>query len=346
MENIGLYLLIIILKIIGIITVALGGVTVMNWVERKVCGHIQHRHGPLYVGPLGIFQPIADGLKLFLKEDITPTNVDRVLFIAAPLMAFVPALLTFAVIPVGPHLMISDINIGLVYILSVSSLGVFGIVMAGWASNNKYALLGGLRSSAQMISYEISLGLSVIGVLMYSGSLSMTKIVMAQQGLWFGFIPKWFVIPQFLGFILFLVAAFAETNRLPFDLPEAESELVAGYFVEYGSLRWAMFMMAEYVAMISASCVVVTLFFGGWLPLPVIGPMIEGLLPAGVVLYAMPVVWFLSKVAVFMFFFVWVRWTFPRLRYDQLMSLGWKILLPLAIFNIFISGMLRVIQLN
>ena len=346
MENVWIYLLIILLKIVGIITVALGGVTVMNWVERKVCGHIQHRHGPLYVGPHGILQPIADGLKLFLKEDITPTNVDRGLFMLAPIMAFVPALLTFAVIPVGPHLMISNVNIGLVYILSVSSLGIFGIIMGGWASNNKYALLGGLRSAAQMISYEIPLGLSVIGVLMYSGSLSMTKIVMAQQGFWFGFIPKWFVIPQFLGFILFLVAAFAETNRLPFDLPEAETELVAGYFVEYGSLRWAMFMMAEYVAMISASCVIVTLFFGGWLPLPVIGPLVEGILPSNVVLYAMPVVWFLSKVAVFMFFFVWVRWTFPRLRYDQLMSLGWKVLLPLAIFNIFISGILRVAQLN
>ncbi|MCJ7500657.1 NADH-quinone oxidoreductase subunit NuoH [bacterium] len=346
MENVWIYLLIILLKIVGIITVALGGVTVMNWVERKVCGHIQHRHGPLYVGPHGILQPIADGLKLFLKEDITPTNVDRGLFMLAPIMAFVPALLTFAVIPVGPHLMISNVNIGLVYILSVSSLGIFGIIMGGWASNNKYALLGGLRSAAQMISYEIPLGLSVIGVLMYSGSLSMTKIVMAQQGFWFGFIPKWFVIPQFLGFILFLVAAFAETNRLPFDLPEAETELVAGYFVEYGSLRWAMFMMAEYVAMISASCVIVTLFFGGWLPLPVIGPLVEGILPSNVVLYAMPVVWFLSKVAVFMFFFVWVRWTFPRLRYDQLMSLGWKVLLPLAIFNIFISGILRMAQLN
>ncbi|MDT8395444.1 MAG: NADH-quinone oxidoreductase subunit NuoH [bacterium] len=341
MENAFIFILIILLKIVGIITVALGGVTVMNWVERKVCGHIQHRHGPLYVGPIGLFQPIADGLKLFLKEDIVPRDADKVLFLLCPLMAFVPALLTFAVIPVGPHLQVSDINIGLVYILSVSSLGVFGIVMAGWASNNKYALLGGLRSSAQMVSYEITLGLSVIGVLMYSGSLSMTKIVLAQQGLWLGFIPKWFIIPQFLGFILFLVSAFAETNRLPFDLPEAETELVAGYFVEYGSLRWAMFMMAEYVAMISASCVMVTLFFGGWLPWPVIGPLVEGILPAGIVLYAMPVIWFLSKVAVFMFFFVWVRWTFPRLRYDQLMTLGWKVLLPLAIFNVFISGILR-----
>ncbi|UCG38442.1 MAG: NADH-quinone oxidoreductase subunit NuoH [bacterium] len=339
MENLGLFILITLIKIVGIITVALGGVTVMNWVERKVSGHIQQRHGPLYVGPLGLLQPLADGLKLFFKEDILPTNADKMLFFLSPLMAFVPALLTFAVIPVGPHLVISDINIGLVYILSVSSLGVFGIVMAGWSSNNKYALLGGLRSSAQMISYEISLGLSVIGVLMYSGSLSMKTIVLAQKDLWF-------VVPQFLGFFLFLVSAFAETNRLPFDLPEAESELVAGYFVEYSSLRWAMFMMAEYVAMISASCVMTTLFFGGWLPLPIVGPFIEGFLPPAFVTYAMPAIWFLAKVAVFMFFFVWVRWTFPRLRYDQLMTLGWKVLLPLAIFNVFVSGILRMTHIT
>ena len=346
MENIWLYLLILLLKIIGIFAVALGGVVVMNWVERKVCGHIQNRHGPLYVGPIGLFQPIADSIKLFLKEDITPRDVDKPVFYLAPLLCLTPALLTFAVIPVGPHILIGNVNVGLIYILAISSLGVFGIIMGGYASNNKYALLGGLRSCAQMISYEISLGLSIIGVLMYSGSLSMVKIVEAQQGLMFGFLPNWFIIPQFLGFAIFLVSIFAETNRLPFDMPEAESELVAGYFVEYGSMRWAIFMLSEYVAMISGSCVMVTLFLGGWLPIPIIGPFIEGLLPAAVVLYAMPVVWFLSKVAFFMFFFVWVRWTFPRLRYDQLMSLGWKILLPLALFNIFISGIIRMAQIG
>ena len=339
MENIWLYLLILLAKIIGIFAVALGGVVVMNWVERKVCGHIQHRHGPLYVGPIGLFQPIADSIKLFLKEDITPSNVDKPVFYLAPLLCLTPALLTFAVIPVGPHIQIADINVGLIYILAISSLGVFGIIMGGYASNNKYALLGGLRSCAQMISYEIALGLSIIGVLMYSGSLSLVKIVEAQQGLWF-------IVPQLLGFAIFLVSIFAETNRLPFDLPEAESELVAGYFVEYGSMRWAIFMLSEYVAMISGSCVLVTLFLGGWLPVPFIGPIIEGMLPAGFVLYAMPVIWFLSKVAFFMFFFVWVRWTFPRLRYDQLMSLGWKVLLPLALFNIFISGIIRIVQIG
>lgn len=339
MENIGLYLLFLILKIIGIFTLALGGVVVMNWVERKVCGHIQQRHGPLYVGFHGVLQPIADSIKLFLKEDITPTNVDKPVFYLAPLMTLIPALLTFAVIPIGPHILIADINVGIVFILAVSSLGVFGIIMGGYASNNKYAMLGGLRSCAQMISYEISLGLSIIGVLIFSGSLSLVKIVEAQQNMWF-------VVPQLLGFAIFLVSIFAETNRLPFDLPEAETELVAGYFIEYGSMRWAIFMLSEYIAMISGSCVMVTLFFGGWLPVPVIGPLIEGVLPASVVLYVMPVVWFLAKVSFFMFFFVWVRWTFPRLRYDQLMSLGWKILLPLALFNIFISGILRMAQLN
>lgn len=339
MENIWLYLLILLLKVVGIFVVALGGVVVMNWVERKVCGHIQHRHGPLYVGPIGLLQPIADSIKLFLKEDITPTDVDKPVFYLAPLLTLVPALLTFAVIPVGPHVQITDINVGIVYILAVSSLGVFGIIMGGYASNNKYALLGGLRSCAQMISYEISLGLSIIGVLMYSGSLSLVKIVQAQQGMWF-------IIPQILGGAVFLVSIFAETNRLPFDLPEAESELVAGYFVEYGSMRWAIFMLSEYIAMISGSCVMVTLFFGGWLPIPVVGPFIEGLMPAAVVTYAMPVIWFLAKVAFFMFFYVWVRWTFPRLRYDQLMSLGWKVLLPLALFNIFITGVIRTVQLG
>ena len=339
MENIWIYLLILLLKIIGILAVALGGVVVMNWVERKVCGHIQHRHGPLYVGPIGIFQPIADSIKLFLKEDITPRNVDKPVFYLAPLLALVPTLLTFAVIPVGPVVQISDINVGLIYIFAISSLGIFGIIMGGYASNNKYALLGGLRSCAQMISYEISLGLSIIGVLIYSGSLSLVKIVEAQQNIWF-------VFPQILGWAIFLVSIFAETNRAPFDLPEAEQELVAGYFVEYGSMRWAIFMLSEYVAMISGSCVMVVLFFGGWLPVPFIGPVIENLLPSGFVLYAMPVIWFLAKVAFFMFFYVWVRWTFPRLRYDQLMSLGWKILLPLAIFNIFITGIIRMVQLG
>ncbi|MFV1956209.1 MAG: NADH-quinone oxidoreductase subunit NuoH [bacterium] len=335
MENVLLFILLTLLKIVVVLAIALTAVPVMVWVERKVSARIQNRHGPLYVGPFGMMQPLADVAKLLLKEDIIPTEADQVLYVLAPLMAFVPALLTFAVIPFGPYLQITDINIGIVYVLAVSSLGVYGLVMAGWSSNNKYALLGGLRSAAQMISYEIPLGLSIIGVLIYSRSLSMVKIVESQADLWF-------IVPQFLGFVLFLVAAFAETNRLPFDLPEAEQELIAGYHVEYSSMKFALFFLAEYVAMLSASCLIVILFFGGWLPLPFIGPAIEGFLPEIVVLYLMPLVWFLAKVAFFMFFFVWVRWTFPRLRYDQLMSLGWKVLLPLALLNVFISATLRM----
>lgn len=346
MDNLLLYLLIVLIKIVGIITLALGGTTFMIWVERKVAARIQHRNGPLYVGPFGLFQPIADGIKLFFKEDIFPTKADKVLFFLAPLIAFGPALMTFAVIPVGPHLQIANVNIGIVYIFAIASLSVFGIVMGGWSSNNKYSLLGGLRSAAQMISYEITLALSVIGVLLYAGSLSLNDIVLAQSGTWFGFIPKWFIVPQILGFALFLVSMFAETNRLPFDLPEAEHELVAGYFTEYSSLQWGLYMMGEYVEMISVSCVMVSLFLGGWLPIPVVGPIVEGLLPQGFVLYIMPVVWFLLKVAFFMFLYVWVRWTIPRLRYDQLMSLGWKVLIPLALFNIFLAGVMRMIQIT
>jgi NADH-quinone oxidoreductase subunit H len=346
MENVLLYLLVVLIKIVGIVTLALGGTTFMIWVERKVAARIQHRNGPLYVGPFGLFQPIADGIKLFLKEDIFPTKADKVLFFLAPFLAFGPALMTFAVIPIGPHLQIANVNIGIVYIFAISSLGVFGVVMGGWSSNNKYSLLGGLRSAAQMISYEITLALSIVGVLLYAGSLSLNDIVMAQGGTWFGFIPKWFVFPQILGFALFLVSMFAETNRLPFDLPEAEHELVAGYFTEYSSLQWGLFMMGEYVAMISISSVMVSLFFGGWLPLPIVGPFIEGLLPNAIVLYIMPIVWFLLKVSFFMFFYVWVRWTIPRLRYDQLMSLGWKVLIPLALFNIFLASVMRMVQIT
>ncbi len=337
MEHLGLIdLLWMVIRMVIVLSIALGSVPVMVWVERKVSGHIQNRHGPLYVGPIGLLQPFADAFKLLIKEDITPANVDKVLYYMAPLMAFVPALMTFSVIPFSPWLRIADVNIGIVLILSVASLGIYGLVMAGWASNNKYALLGGLRTSAQMISYEIALGLSIIGVIMHSRSLSLVQIVERQEE------TIWFIIPQFIGFAVFVVAAFAETNRLPFDLPEAEQELVAGYHVEYSSMKFAMFFMSEYVAMLSQACVLTVLFLGGWLPLPFVGPIIEGFLPPLVVQWIMPLVWFFMKAGAFMFFYVWVRWTIPRLRYDQLMTLGWKILLPLALFNVFFTGLIRL----
>ncbi len=326
-----------------VVVIALTSVPVMVWLERKASARMQNRYGPLYVGPCGWLQPLVDAAKILLKEDFTPARADRLLFLLAPLMAFVPALFTFAVIPMSPEAQIADINIGVLFVFAVSSLGVYGIVMAGWASNNKYALLGGLRSSAQMISYEISLALSVIGVLIYAQSLSLREIVLRQAE------SGWFVVPQFLGFILFLVAAFAETNRLPFDLPEAESELVAGFHVEYASMRFALFFMAEYIAMLSAACLIVILFFGGWLPPPLVGPPVEALgqwlWPWGAA-HLLPLAWFLLKVGFFMFLYVWVRWTFPRLRYDQLMALGWKVLLPLAIANVFVAGVLRLLKVT
>ena len=343
MEHLGLTeILWILAKMVIILTIALGSVPIMVWVERKVSGRIQNRHGPLYVGPFGLLQPFADAFKLLLKEDITPTNVDRTLYYLSPLMAFVPAVMIFAVIPFAPWLYIADVDIGIVLILSVSSLGVYGLVLAGWSSNNKYALLGSLRTAAQMISYEIALGLSIIGVLMYSRSLSMVEIVESQRGMMVGPLPNWYIFPQFLGFVIFVVAAFAETNRLPFDLPEAEQELVAGYHLEYSSMKFAMFFMSEYVAMLGQACVLTVLFLGGWLPLPIIGPFIEGFLPSVVVTWIMPLVWFFLKAGAFMYFYVWVRWTIPRLRYDQLMALGWKVLLPLALFNVFMTGLIRL----
>ncbi len=336
MENPLLFLLTAAAKMAIVLVLALLCVPVMVWVERKGSARMQNRLGPIYVGPAGWLQPIADAAKLMFKEDIIPAQADRVLYVLSPLMAFVPALFTFAVIPFTPWLQVADVNIGVLFVFAVGSLGVYGIVMAGWSSNNKYALMGGLRSSAQMISYEITLTLSVLGVVIHAQSLSLREIVLRQGA------SGWFVLPQFLGFVLFLTAAFAETNRLPFDLPEAESELVAGFHVEYSSMKFALFFMAEYIAMFSAACMMVVLFFGGWLPPPVVGPLLEKVLPAFVAAHLMPMAWFLLKVGFFMFLYVWVRWTFPRLRYDQLMALGWKVLLPLALGNLLIAGVLRL----
>lgn len=310
-----------ILKIILVMGLLLLAVAYCTLLERKLIGDIQVRFGPSRVGPYGLLQPIADGIKLLFKEDLVPANADRLIFLLAPAVSFIPALIVFAVIPFGPSFVIADVNVGLLYVLAVASLGVYGIVLAGWASNSKYSLLGGLRSSAQMVSYELSLGLSVLGVVMMTGSLSLVDIVNAQGGTWYGIFPKWNLFPQFLGFAIFLVSSNAELNRAPFDLPEAETELVAGFHTEYSSMKFAMFFLAEYANMIAASALASTLFLGGWR-----GPFFP------------PVVWFAIKVFGFLFLFIWLRATLPRFRYDQLMGFGWKVLLPLALVNVMVTA--------
>ncbi len=315
------FLLASLFKIALVMGVLLLAVAYLTWLERKVLGDIQVRYGPSRVGPFGLLQPIADGMKLMFKEDIVPANADRLIFFLAPALSIVPALIVFAVIPFGPSFVITDVNIGLLYVFAVGSLGVYGIVLAGWASNSKYALLGGLRALAQMVSYELSLGLSVVGVVMMTGSLSLVDIVEAQSGTWYGILPHWNVFPQFLGFVIFVVSSNAELNRAPFDLAEAETELVAGFHTEYSSMKFALFFMAEYAHMIAASAIATTLFLGGWQ-----GPFLP------------PLIWFLLKVFGFIFLFVWLRATLPRFRYDQLMRFGWKFLLPLALANIVLTA--------
>jgi NADH-quinone oxidoreductase subunit H len=295
---------------------------------------MQNRWGPSRVGPFGLLQPAADGLKFLFKEDLTPPHVYKPLYIAAPLIAVIFALTSISMIPFGNSirlfgynfpLQITDVNTGLLVILGVTSIGVYGVALAGWSSNNKYSLLGGLRASAQMVSYEISLGLSLVGVLIMAGSFSLRDIVDAQGGHFLGFIPRWNIFPQFVGFFCYLMAAYAETNRIPFDLPEAETELVAGYHTEYSSMKFAMFFMAEYANMITVGCLATLMFLGGWHG-PVFGPpLLQALLP---------VFWFMAKVVGFLFIYIWVRGTLPRFRYDQLMAFGWKFLLPLSLVNL------------
>jgi NADH-quinone oxidoreductase subunit H len=291
----------------------------MIFAERKIAGHMQARTGPNRVGPFGLLQPIADVLKLFFKEEFIPAEANKVIFNIAPMLAVIPALVTFSVIPFGssPALVGADVNVGLLVFLGMSSLGVYAITLGGWASNNKYALLGGLRSSAQMISYELAMGLSTVGVIMLASSLSLVDIVHAQQ-------KMWFVVFQPVAFVIFIITALAETNRAPFDLPEAEGELVAGFHTEYSSMKFGLFFLGEFMNVISISCIAVTLFLGGWNG-P--GPVSLGLL------------WFMLKLAVLLFFFIWVRWTYPRLRYDQLMNLGWKVLLPITLANIVVTAL-------
>ncbi len=320
------FLLATLFKICLVVGLLLVAVAYLTWVERKVIGDIQVRFGPSRVGPFGLLQPIADGIKLMFKEDVVPANADRVIFILAPALSFVPALIVFAVIPFGPSFVITDVNVGLLYVFAVASLGVYGSVLAGWASNSKYSLLGGLRSSAQMVSYELALGLSVLGVVMMTGSLSLVDIVEAQKGTWLGILPRWNIFPQFLGFVIFLISSNAELNRAPFDLPEAETELVAGFHTEYSSMKFALFFMAEYANMIAVAALATTLFLGGWR-----GPLLP------------PVIWFLLKVFAFIFLFIWIRATLPRFRYDQLMGFGWKVLLPLALANVMFTAALILI---
>jgi len=316
------YLALTILFILIVAVPVLIGMAMLTWFERKILGWMHLRHGPMHVGPFGLLQPFADAIKLMFKEPFLPAASSKIMFILAPMIIFVPALIAWAVIPFGPNplpipgyqgvnMVISDINLGVLYLLAVSSLGVYGILMAGWASNSKYPFLGAVRSGAQMVSYEVSMGLIILSVILLSGSMNLTQIVLAQQ-------TVWFVIPAFPAFVMFLVSILAETNRHPFDLPEAEAELVAGYNTEYSAMGFALFFLGEYVAMITMSAFTAILFLGGWLPPLAIAPFT----------YIPGIFWLALKVLLILFFMIWVRGTFPRYRYDQLMRLGWKIFLP------------------
>ena len=357
MPGLTTYIIVALIKSVLLLAVLLTGVAYAVWLERKVVGRIQNRWGPTRVGPFGLLQPLADGLKFILKEDLTPPYVYKSLYLLAPMLAVALALLSIAIIPIGPSVHVagltiplqvtgalnsagqaSDINVGLLIIFGITSVGVYGIALAGWSSNSKYSLLGSLRAGAQMVSYEIALGLSVVGVILLSGSLSLRHIVEAQGGGWAG-ISHWNIWPgaagyggtwQFVAFFIYLMAAFAETNRIPFDLPEAETELVAGYHTEYSSMKFAMFFMAEYANMFTVACLATILFLGGWN-----GPMFGGALLQQV----LPVVWFAAKVVFFIFLYIWIRGTLPRFRYDQLMAFGWKVLLPLALANILLTSL-------
>lgn len=343
--NTTAFIIISILKSLAVIVILLTAVAYSVWLERKVSARIQNRWGPTRVGPFGLLQPLADGVKFILKEDLTLPQVNKSLFIAAPIIAVVCAITSISVIPfgnwlyipeisvghwftIGPidtPLQVTDLNVGLLVVLAIGSISVYGVALAGWASNNKYSLLGGLRACAQMVSYEIPLGLSLVGVLIVAGSLSLRDIVEGQRHL------HWNIFVQPVAFFIYLVSAYAETSRMPFDLPEAETELVAGYHTEYSAMKFAMFFMAEYAHMITVSCLATVLFFGGWLG-PVFGPPLLQML--------LPMFWFCFKVFLFMFLYIWVRWTLPRFRYDQVMAFGWKFLLPVAVANIVVTALI------
>lgn len=308
-----------VIKIVAIVVPVLLSVAYLTLAERKVIGAMQMRRGPNMVGPFGLLQPIADGLKLFLKETIIPSGANRVVFMIAPMLTFVLALVAWAVIPFDEGMVLADINVGILYLFAISSLGVYGILMAGWASNSRYAFLGAIRSAAQMVSYEVSMGFVIITVLLCVGSLNLSDIVMAQKGMWF-------IIPLFPMAVIFFISTLAETNRHPFDMPEAEAELVAGYNVEYSAMGFALFFLGEYANMILMSAMTSILFLGGWLPPFDMVPFT--LIPGPI--------WLALKIAFCLFIFLWVRATFPRYRYDQLMRLGWKVFLPLSLAGVVV----------
>lgn len=331
--NFLIQLLIIIVKIAVVVGITMLHVAYATYFERKVIGHMQVRLGPMRVGPHGLLQPIADGVKLFFKEDIIPAAADRTVFQIAPFVAVFATLSSLAVIPFFDTFYIANINVGLLYLFAMSSLGAYSLIMSGWASNSKYAFLGGLRSTAQVISYEIAMAFSLISIMLMAGSMNLIEIVQAQQKYWYGM----YLVPQFVAYIIFMIAAFAETNRTPFDLPEAESELVAGYFVEYSGMRFALFFLGEYIGMIVMASLAVVCFWGGWMAPPI---LIELIPPLAMV---PGIVWFILKVYFHIFLFYWVRATLPRYRYDKLMSLGWKILIPVALANLVITSILKFI---
>lgn len=305
-------------SVIGVLAAALGIASGLIWLERRLLALWQDRYGPNRVGPFGLMQVAADMIKIFFKEDWIPPFADRAVFIAAPAVIVVTVLMSLAVLPIAPGIIVSDLNIGLLFVLAMSSLGVYSVVLAGWSSDNKYALIGAFRAAAQMLSYEVFMGLSLMGVVLLAGSFDLTQIVNAQRGLWF-------VIPQFLGFLLFFIAGLAETRRLPFDLPEAESELVAGYHSEYSGMKFGMFFVGEYLGITLISALISVLFFGGWL-----GPVLP------------PIVWFLIKTFFFLCCFILLRAALPRPRFDQLMNWGWQVMLPLALLNLLVTGAIVV----
>lgn len=334
--------LVVMLVVAGIILAYISVAAMfLIWWERKISAHIQVRYGPMRVGGWhGWAQSIADGIKLLLKEDIIPAGADKVVFVLAPVVVFTASLASYVTIPWAPGLIVRDLNIGVLYMVAISSLVVVGIIMAGWSSNNKYATLGAMRSAAQVVSYEVPLVLSLLGPVMIAGSMSMGKLVDAQGGTWLGILPGWFVFPQIVAFLTYFICALAECNRLPFDIPEAESELVAGFHVEYSGMRFAMFFLAEYANMIVVAAIATTLFLGGWngpwVPLPGLSrELAHGLFG---------LVWFQVKVYFLIFVMMWLRWTLARLRVDQLMGFAWKVLLPIAFANLIVTGLVLTLK--